>query len=62
MLDIHIGTDGLVSSADIVQSADPDFEQAAVRVAELLRFTPAYVGSQPVAVKMRQAIQFKLQR
>lgn len=62
VLDIHIGADGKVSSVNIVQSADPDFESAAVHVAQLLRFKPAYVSGQAVAVKMRQAIQFKLER
>ncbi len=62
VLDIHIDEEGSVTGAEIVQSGDPDFEQAAIRVVKLLRFTPAYVGSRPVAVKMRQAIQFKLER
>jgi TonB family protein len=47
---------------EVVQSADPDFDAAAVRVARLLRFKPAYVNGQTVAVKMRQAIRFKLER
>lgn len=62
VMDIHIGPDGRVNNVDIVQSADPDFNEAAVHVARLLRFSPAYVGNTPVAVKMRQAIQFKLER
>lgn len=62
VLDVHIGPDGRVSNVEVVQSADPDFDEAAIRVAKLLRFSPAYVSNQPVAVKMRQAIQFKLER
>ncbi len=62
VLDIHIGPDGRVSAVEVVQSADRDFEQAAIHVAQLLRFSPAYVANAPVAVKMRQAIQFKLER
>jgi TonB family protein len=61
VLDIHIGTDGKVNAVDIVQSADTEFNSAAQRVIRLLRFKPAYAGGKPVAVKMRQAIQFKLE-
>jgi outer membrane biosynthesis protein TonB len=45
-----------------VQSAGTDFDQAAQKAAKLLRFTPAFLGSQRVGVKMRQAIQFKLEQ
>ena len=62
VLDIHIGTNGRVTNVDVVQSADPDFDQAAIHVAQLLRFSPAFLSDRPVAVKMRQAIQFKLER
>jgi len=62
VLDIHIGGDGRVTGVEIVQSTDPEFDQPAIHVAQLLRFTPAYLADRPVAVKMRQAIQFKLQR
>jgi len=59
ILDIHLDVDGHVVSTDVVQSAGPSFDQAAQRVAKLLRFTPAYMGSQKVSVKIRQAIEFK---
>ncbi len=62
VMDIHIGSDGKINGVEVVQSGDSDFDVAAVRVAQLLRFKPAYVNGQPVAVKMRQAIQFKLER
>ena len=61
VLDLHIDTEGHVQSADIVQSGGADFDAAAKRAVSLLRFTPAFLGSQRVAVKMRQAIQFKLE-
>lgn len=60
VLDIHLGADGAIAGVEVVRSADPDFDDAAVRAAKLLRYRPAYVDGQPVAVKMRQAIQFKL--
>jgi len=62
VLDIHIDTAGHVTSVDIVRSAGADFDQAAQKAAKLLRFTPAFLGSQRVGVKMRQAIQFKLEQ
>lgn len=62
VLDVHIDTDGHVTSVDIVRSGASDFDEAAKKAAMLLRFTPAFLGSQRVAVKMRQAIQFKLEQ
>ena len=61
VLDLHIDTDGHVQAVDIVRSGGSDFDAAAQRAAKLLRFTAAFLGSQRVAVKMRQAIQFKLE-
>lgn len=61
VLDMHIDTDGHMTSVDVIKSAGPDFDMAAKKAAALLRFTPAFLGSQRVAVKMRQAIQFKLE-
>jgi TonB family protein len=62
VMDIHINREGEITAVEVVQSADADFDAAAVRVARLLRFKPAYVNGQPVAVKMRQAIKFKLEK
>jgi protein TonB len=61
VLDIHIDTDGRVTAVDIVRSGGYDFDESARKAAMLLRFTPAFLGSQRVNVKMRQAIQFKLE-
>ena len=61
VLDLHIDTDGHVQNVDIVRSGGADFDAAAVRAVKLLRFTPAFLGSHRVGVKMRQAIQFKLE-
>jgi TonB family protein len=60
VIDLHVDADGRVASVDVVKSATPAFDQAARRVGLLLRFTPAYLGTQKVAVKLRQAIQFNL--
>ena len=61
VLDIHIDTDGHVGAVDVVRSGGIDFDEAAKKAVRLLRFTPAFLGSQRVNVKMRQAIQFKLE-
>ena len=60
VLDMHLNTEGRVTAVDVVESGGSAFDAAAVRAAKLLRFTPAYIGSEPVAVKLRQALQFKL--
>ncbi|MFI5361304.1 MAG: TonB family protein [Elusimicrobiota bacterium] len=59
---IHIGVDGLVSSADIKVSANSSFDKAAQKVGKLMRFSPAIgLGGQPVPVRMPQPIQFRLE-
>ncbi len=60
-LDMHIDTEGTVRSVDIVSSGGSDFDEAAIKVAKLLKFTPAFVGSHRVAVKLRQTFQFRLE-
>jgi TonB family protein len=60
VIDLHVDMDGHVTSVDIVRSAAPDFDDAAKHVGLLLRFSPAYLGTQKVPVKLRQAIQFNL--
>ena len=61
VLDLHIDKDGHVSAVDVVRSGGTDFDEAAKKAVMLLRFTPAFLGSERVGVKMRQAIQFKLE-
>jgi TonB family protein len=60
-LEIHIGADGEVASVNVVKSSSPAFEEAAKKVATLLKFKPAMVGREQVAVKLRQTIEFKLE-
>lgn len=60
VIDLHVDADGHVNSVDVVRSAAPDFDDAARHVGLLLRFSPAYLGTQKVPVKLRQAIQFNL--
>lgn len=58
---IHIGRDGAVSSVDVLRSSGPAFDDAAKKVAALMRFSPAVsLGGKPVAVKLPQQVQFRL--
>lgn len=58
---IHLGTDGLVSSSDIVNAASPAFDEAARKVGALMRFSPAIgLNGRPVPVRMPQEVRFKL--
>lgn len=58
---LHIGTDGAVSSSDIRTSAGPAFDQAAGKVAALMRFSPAIgLNGRPVPVRLPQAVRFRL--
>ncbi|MFA5140990.1 MAG: TonB family protein [Elusimicrobiota bacterium] len=61
VLVVHIGADGRVEPGEIVQSASPDFDEAAKKVAKLMRFDPALGPDGPVAVKVKQSISFKLE-
>jgi TonB family protein len=60
-LELHIAADGHISSVNVVRSAGEAFDAAAQKVAMLLRFRPAMVGRESVAVKLRQTIEFKLE-
>lgn len=58
---IHLGTDGLVSSSDIIHPASPAFDEAARKVGALMRFSPAIgLNSRPVPVRMPQEVRFRL--
>ena len=58
---IHISREGGVSSVDVLRTAGPAFDEAAKKVAALMKFSPAVsLGGKPVAVKLPQAMQFRL--
>lgn len=58
---IHLDRGGLVATVDISHSAGPAFDGAARKVAALMRFSPALsLAGQPVAVRMPQAMRFRL--
>jgi len=61
VLVLHVDEQGRVVSADAIRSPSSSFAEAAIKVARLIKFKPAMVGRNPVAVKLKQAIRFKLE-
>lgn len=58
---IHIGLDGSVGSVDVVNSGGKSFDEAAQKVGQLMRFSPAVgLNGKPVPVRLPQPIQFRL--
>jgi TonB family protein len=58
---LHLGVEGRVSSVDVATSAGPAFDEAARKVANIMRFSPAVGrGGQPVRVRLPQAVRFRL--
>jgi TonB family protein len=61
IVDIHLGADGSVGGVDVIQSASPLFDAAAIKVAGIMRFSPAQTpDGAAVASKVRERMQFKL--
>ena len=61
MVALHIGADGLIKGVDVMDSAGAAFDKAAGQVARLMRFSPAQAEQGPVAVKIKQAMEFRLE-
>jgi len=58
---IHLGADGATGAVDIARSASPAFDEAARKVARLMRFSPAIgLNQKPVPVRMPQEVRFRL--
>jgi TonB family protein len=60
-LDVHINAQGRVTSVRVVDTAGDLFDEAARKVLSQARFSPAKVGTKAVPVKIRQAIDFRLE-
>jgi len=59
---IHVGVDGSVRSVDVTRSANAAFDEAAQKVAKLMRFSPAIgLNGQPVPVRLPQPVMFRLE-
>lgn len=61
VLDLHISARGDVTAMELVRSGGTAFDQAAMQVAKLFRFSPARIGDKPVPVRLHQTISFRLQ-
>ena len=58
---IHIAVDGAVTSVDVRSSSGAAFDEAARKVGQLMRFSPALgLNGKPVPVRLPQTIQFRL--
>lgn len=58
---IHIDQSGSVGSVDVVNSGGKLFDEAAQKVGQLMRFSPAVgLNGKPVPVRLPQPIQFRL--
>ncbi len=62
VLSLSVGADGRVSAAEIARSAGPAFDAAALKLSAKLRYAPAEDAGRPLAVRMKQAVLFKLER
>ncbi len=51
---------GSVRDIKILKSAGELFDQSVITELGQMRFTPAYIGERPVAVRFRREFQFKL--
>lgn len=60
MVMVTLDTSGRVQDALIEHSADPDFDEAALRAVRTWTFAPAYRGSQPIASRIRVEVHFTL--
>lgn len=61
ILDLLIDPEGRVRQASVVQKLFPSLDQAALEAATKLRFKPARVADQSVAVRIRYAYRFILE-
>ncbi len=60
-VDLHLTAAGNVQSSEVVESGGVSFDTIAKEVSRKMKFSPAYIGDNPVAVKIRQSIIFRLE-
>jgi TonB family protein len=58
VVELDLDTAGKVKKATIVESAGPEFDDAALEAAKQLEFTPATVGGKPSPVRIRYRFDF----
>jgi protein TonB len=59
-VEIVVDLDGRVIAARAITRAGYDLDEAALRAIRAYRFSPAMRGGQPVRVRMRWTVQFRL--
>jgi len=63
VLMIHIDADGRVWKSEVLRSADPAFDAAAQKAAQVMRFSPAIgLNGKPAPVRLPQPMGFRLER
>lgn len=62
LLEIDIGIEGKVTKVRVVESAGPEFDEAAVVAAEQLEFTPAEYDGKPIPVRIQYRSHFAMQQ
>jgi len=60
LLEVVVNSSGRIVKAEVVEADPPLFARAAVKVSRELSFIPAYLGTKPVAVRIRLPIRFQL--
>lgn len=58
-LTLDIGVDGAVSDVRVAASGGADFDEAAKKAAQAMRFAPATKAGVPVAVEINEGIDFQ---
>jgi len=61
LVDLHLTPEGKVQTSEVVESGGAAFDEVAKEVSKKMKFSAAYVGDNPVAVKIRQSIIFQLE-
>jgi TonB family protein len=60
LLEVVVSSSGRISKANVVSAEPGLFADAAVKVCHELAFVPAYLGTSPVAVRIRLPIRFQI--
>jgi protein TonB len=60
IVDIHISAEGAIAGAEVLQSAGPNFDKAALEVTKIMKFSPARTPQGNVAAKVRIPMEFSL--
>lgn len=62
MLEVVVSSSGRIIESKVLKSEPMIFAESAIKICQELLFSPAYLGSRPVAVKIRLPIRFELEK